>query len=364
MTHMRPFLALILLILATRSPAVAESTSNLKLKVGILASFADEWAPEGKNIIQGTQLAAEEINLAGGVLGQAIVLVPEDTQEANSGAKAVSAYRKLRQQNVSFFIGPAGTPAGMSLAPIIAREQVLIITPLVGVREFSDSAKNIFNARGVDDANSRSMAKFAIDHGWRRASVICSQQAWESAQGRAFRDEFEKLGGQVVAFEEPLPNALDLRTPLTKLLAPKPDVVFMSNANRMPLAAKELLVLGYKGPKLTTLIDDSMAKQALGSLDGAIFTDFGDSSTEFTSKYQKRFGEKPGLGTNTAYDALMALASAINTSKSFDPVKVSQTLATISIPGSSGAFSFDPSRLARRSLVRFQIVNSEIRKLQ
>jgi len=359
---MRHFFVIIFFLLPVANSALAEPKPISKLEVGILTSLSDEWASEGNNIVRGAQLAAEELNQAGGVEGLHLALVPEDTQEANSGAKAVSAYRKLRLQGLSFFIGPAGTPAAMALAPIIAKDPVIVITPLVGVREFSSTAKNIFNSRGVDEASSRLMARYAFEQGWKRSSVLSSQQAWENAQGKAFRDEFEKLGGKVVAFQEPLPDASDLKTPVTRILAPKPDVVFMSNANRMPIAARELSNLGYRGPRLTTMLDNSMVEQAQGTLEGAIFADFGGPSAEFRKKFEGRFGAPPGLGANTSYDAVMALASAIRQAHSLVPSEVLRALTTVSVPGSAGTFSFDINRLAQRQLVKFRVLKSDFKQ--
>src|SRR5262249_22747728 len=147
------------------------------------------------------------------------------------------------------------------------------------------------------------------------------------------------------------PDTLDLKTPVTKALNARPEVIFMSNANRMPTAAREMTNLGYHGPILTTILDDSLIEQAQGQLEGAIFASFGNPSSDFVQKFESHFGRKPGLAADTAYDAVIALSEAIKTSKSMEPGKIAHALASISVNGSAGKFSFDSHRVAKRDLI-------------
>jgi branched-chain amino acid transport system substrate-binding protein len=330
------------------------------LTIGVLTSLSDEWASVGQAIVRGAEMARDEVNSGGGVQRRKIKLAVEDTQEANSGAKAVAAYRTLRLRGIHFFVGPTGTPAGMSLAPIIAKDQVLIITPMVGVKDFSDAAPNIFNARGVDESASRSMASLAFDHGWRQAAVLSSQQPWESAQGRAFQNEFSLLGGKILSIEEPLPDTNDFSSLLAKIVSTKPEVIFFSNSNRVAVAAKQLAAIGYRGPKLAALIDDALVKEAQGSLEGTIFAAFEHPSEEFQKKYEKAYGAKPELGADAAYDSVLALTSALKESPSLSAQETITHLRAAHFLGASGEISFDTNRIAKRRLVQFKVVKDKI----
>lgn len=358
---MKQLLLYIVLGLITLTPCSENLFAEDSVVVGVIASLSDEWAANGQAIVCGAELARDEVNNGGGINGKKIQLQVEDSREAKSGAQAVSAYLALRQRGVRFFIGPTGTPAGMSLAPLVGKESVVMITPLVGVRGFSDSSSNIFNARGVDEAATRSMARLAIENAWRKAGILSSQQPWESAQGQAFRDEYLRLGGSISSLEEPLPDTNDWKTQIAKVLLEKPDVIFFSNGNRLALAAKQLFAAGYRGPKLAALLDNTLVEESLGTLDGTIFATFGSPSTSFQQKYEKRFGKKIELGAATAYDALMALAIALKASANITPEEVITKLPTIDLSGASGEFSFGKDRIAKRALVKFSVVNGKIR---
>jgi branched-chain amino acid transport system substrate-binding protein len=338
-----------LLILLSCLKCFADTPASVKL--GILASVSDEWATSGDNIVKGAKLAAGELNASGGVGGIQVELVVEDSREANSGA----------HRGIRFFIGPTGTPAGLALAPIIRNDPlVIVLTPSVGVRNFSDSATNIFNTRGIDEAGSKQTAAFAISKTWKTAGVLASQQPWESAQGRAFKSEFERRGGKIVYYDEPLPAANDLRTPITKLIEAKPEVVFLSNFNRIALASRQLKLLGFKGPILTTPLDASSIKNAEGALEGAVFASFIAPTESFAKKFLQAYKGKPDYGADAAYDAVMALGNALRSSKSDDSGDIITELLKVDINGAAGEFTFDVNRVAKRPLTQWTVADSEI----
>lgn len=204
------------------------------------------------------------------------------------------------------------------------------------------------------------MARFAIEQGWKRAGILSSQQPWESAQGSAFRDEFTRLGGFVAALEEPLPDASDLKTPIAKMLKAKPDVIFLSNANRLALAARQIKAAGYEGPKLAALLDQSLVEQAQGTLEDTRFAAFGSPSPDFKKRFADRYKEAPGLGADTGYDAVMAMGLAMKQTQSSSPQRMATALPTIKFLGASGPFAFDEDRIAKRSLARFIVRDGQI----
>jgi len=350
-----------LIVLLSCLSCYADTTS--RIRVGVLASLSDEWATIGDNIVKGANLAAIELNKSGGVRGSLIELVVEDSREANSGAHAVTAYQSLHQLGIRLFIGPTGTPAGLALAPIVKKDsQVIILTPSVGVRDFSDAAPNIFNTRGIDEAGSKLTADYAIDKNWKTAGVLASQQPWESTQGLAFKSEFERRGGKVVFYDEPLSEANDLRTPITKLLEAKPEVIFLSNMNRIALASRQLKSLGYKGPLLTIPLDASSVKNANGALEGAFFSSFIAPSESFSKKFTETYNMRPDYGADAAYDAMIALGSALRRSTIANPTSCLVELSKVSFIGAADEFSFDATRIAIRPLARWKVAGAEMVK--
>ena len=96
------------------------ASSAEALKIGMVAPLTGSGAEGGHNKIQGAQLAAEEVNKTGGVLGRPIELVIEDDQTTNPGG--VLAFSKLAgDKDIPAFIGPILSTQVHAMAPDILR---------------------------------------------------------------------------------------------------------------------------------------------------------------------------------------------------------------------------------------------------
>ena len=334
---------IVAIAIAACCPFGIVSVSAESIAVGVVACLSGgcaEWGVATKN---GLELAQAEINSAGGVKGKQVDLQFEDTNEATSAAQAVTAFRKLRSsKDIHFFIGPSWTPAGLALAPIVGKmADVVMISPSLGVAEFNEAAPNLFNTMMHSETGTRSLARLARQRGWKRAGIFSSQQPWENLQGKVFRDEFTRLGGEVSALLEPEPNIKDLRTESLRIISSKPDGVFLANMNQEGIAARQLRGLGFKGALYAALLDQTRIDEAGGALEGAISAQSPAARVEFVSKYNARFGMKPTASADTAYDALIALGKAIEAAGSPDPLAVRDALLHVQFEGASGVVKFD-----------------------
>jgi branched-chain amino acid transport system substrate-binding protein len=360
---MKRLVALVLLVFTLTSPLRVKAEDS-PIKVGVLASLSDEWATMGQAIIRGIELALDEIHSQGDASGKKFQIVTEDTREAHSGSHAVTAYRNLRQRSITWFIGPSGTGGALALAPIVKADPILMIAPTVGVRDLSDAGSNIFNTRGIDERASEYMAQVAFKAGWRKAAVLASQQPWDTAQGEAFIREFERLGGLISTKETPLSDANDLQPMLIRMLSTKPQGVFLANYSRIGATGRQLKQLGFSGAKFSTALDSWAVESASGSLDGTEFASFSGPSDSFRKKFLSKYKAEPSLGADTAYDAMIALAKALNGSPDHHVATVAKRLLDVSFDGAAGSFSFDHQRVAKRSIKRFVIRSGRIEQVR
>ena len=334
---MRIFTVLGLWILSVTPAAHAD------WKVGLPVCVTTSCAVEGDNSVKGAQMAADELNAAGGVLGQKVVLVIEDTAEGTAASQAVSAYRKLRTDpQIQYFIGPNWTGAGLAIAPIAAKENVVVTSPSLGVKDFSAAGVNLFNVNGPDEVSSRFLAQLAIQKGWKRAAIFSSQHPWDSAQGSFFEEEFIKRGGTIVAKVEPIPDAPDVRAEALKIATSKPDVVLFSNLSAQITASlKRLTELDYSGPRFAVWLDDTIVERAQGAVEGAISCRVTEPKPWFVERFKAKYGANPERASYGAYDTVMIYANAITAAQSFEPKAVIPILAKTKHDGASGAFAFD-----------------------
>lgn len=314
-----------------------------EIEVGVLACLSGGCAEWGTAAKHGLLLAQEEVNSAGGVLGRKIELHFEDTSEATSAAQAVTAFRKLLSKgNIAFFIGPSWTPAGLALAPIAGKmSDIIMISPSLGVAEFNETAPNLFNTMMHSETATRTLAQLAQKQGWKRAAVFSSEQPWESLQGKVFREEFTRLGGEIVSLLEPNPDIKDLRTESLKILSSKPDGIFLANLTQEGIAARQLRSLGYSGPFFAALLDQTRIDESNGALQGAISAQSPQAQPHFAAKFSEKFGMQPTVSADTAYDALIALTKAVSSAGAADPLVVRDSLLRVQFDGASGRIEFD-----------------------
>lgn len=336
-----PLLLKLLIVLSVFGSRAVQASDTIK--IGVLACLSGgcaEWGVATKN---GLLIAQDEINSKGGVLGRRIELVFEDTDEATSATKAVTALKKLLSHgDIKLFIGPTWTPAALAIVPVAgSMHDVLMISPSVGVAEFNESSPNLFNTMMHSESATKKLAQLARSTGWKRAGVFSSEQPWESLQAKVFKEEFTRLGGEVVAFVEPNPDAKDLRTEALKVSASKPDGVFLANLNQSAIAARQLRTLKYSGQFFCALLDQTRVDEADGALEGAISAQSPEANASFTTAYNQRFGGASDAAADTAHDALVALAKAITAAGVTDSKFVQKALLDVTFDGASGRIAFD-----------------------
>ncbi len=344
---MNKYIFIFILVFSASAHAAPKKT----WKIGMPVCLTGDCASDGDASLKGAMLAAKELNQKGGVLGRKIEIIPDDSADAISGARAVTSFKKLSlDKEIKYFIGPTWSPGGLALAPIVAKERdKIIVSPSLGISDFHKAGENIFNARGVEEAGTRKLAKYAYKKGFKTAVVLSSQQPWELAQGIFFKEEFEKLGGKVLAKYEPLPSDIDVKTEILKTVKLKPDVIFFSAVVQLGLLARELVNYGYDGPKLAAWIDEVRIKDAKGGLEGVIIADFLNPSEEFIKKYKKAYNnETMPLTASTAYDTIMLYAKAIKEARTFDVKVVSKKIKKTTLLGVSGKLGFDMEGCAVR----------------
>jgi branched-chain amino acid transport system substrate-binding protein len=360
LTFLKPSLAVALAVLL--SALGGNVSAEGPWKVGLVICLTGKCATYGTNTQNGVAMAAAALNAQGGVLGRKIELAVEDTDEASTASKAVSAYKKLRSEpGIRYFIGPSWTPAGLALAPIVAKDLEIIMTsPSLGAPGFHLAGDNIFNTNGINEAMTRADARYAFELGLRRAAVFSSQQPWDSDQARYFEDEFKKLGGTIVAKEEPLPEATNLSAETLRIVSAKPEVVFLATMLVQGLASRELSRLGYAGFRMASLIDAQRISDAAGTLEGTVSFAYNEADSKFSREYEARYGMAPEIEAAIAYDTLMAYAEAVRSLNTFDVTQVKKKLVQMELKGVSGPFKFDAQGCALRPAVAWVVKNGKL----
>jgi branched-chain amino acid transport system substrate-binding protein len=222
-----------------------------------------------------------------------------------------------------------------------------MISPISSSPDITNAGDYIFRDYQTDNDAGKVLARKAYnDLGYRKVAVIWSINDWAEGYSRVFRDEFTRLGGQVVFQEKFTQGTSDLRSVLSKVKSSDAEaiVVFEYTSGSITFF-KQKQELGINLPVLggDTFTDPEIYTGVGKAADGARYILAKDSySEEFKAKIKAQTGDDSvQVGSPNAYDAVYILKNAIR-SVGDDPTKVKNWLYTMPpYKGESGIIQFD-----------------------
>jgi branched-chain amino acid transport system substrate-binding protein len=346
------------------------------IRIGVNAEITGSKPTVGDSCKKAAELLAAQVNAAGGLkVGEKkfpVTLFIEDNEDKPEAAAAM-AKKLISQDNVLAIIGPNASGNAIPAARICEDAKVIMITPWSTNPKTTEHLKYVFRACFLDDFQGEVMAKFARDNMKAKTAAVLYDVASEYNKGIAefFKKSFEKMGGQVVAFESYTKDDKDFSSQLTEIKAANPDVLFLPNYyNEVPLQAQQARRLGITCPLIGSDSWGSSELLSLGGkdLEGGFFSTHyaPDIATpkahEFIKDYEAKYGKKPDDVAALTYDSGQLLLAAIAKAGSLDRQKVRDALATISeFEGVTGTMKFSGTGDPVKSAVIIQIKDGKFK---
>ncbi len=340
-----------------------------EIKIGGVGPISGEAATFGLSTREGEQMAVDEWNEKGGVLGRKIKLIFED--DKGDPTEAATVYTKLIEQDkVVAIVGTVMSKCSLAGAPIAQAKGVPMISPTSTNPKVTEVGDYIFRACFIDPFQGTVGANFAYNVlGVRKAGCIFDVgNDYTKGLAEFFRDTFTKLGGQIVGFESHPTGATDFKAQLTNLIKAGAELIYISDYyNDAGLIMKQARELGFKGYFLGGDGWDSPKLVEIGgaAVEGGFFTnhfskdDQRPEVQEFVSKYRAKFEKDPDALAALAYDAMNLMLTAIQNAGSTDGAKIRDALKNISFKGVSGVITFDENRNPVKSAVIIEIKNGQ-----
>jgi branched-chain amino acid transport system substrate-binding protein len=339
-------LALFLAILLSTALVTDAARAQDEVKLGALMDVTGPIANFMPALLAAQQLAVDEVNANGGVLGgKKLRLVIVDTQGTEQGA--VDAARKLVSvENVPIIVGPllSGTVIPAAGSVTIAAG-VPLIAPTATSPAITTMPKNdmLFRIVPSDTYQGKVLAKMVLDKGFKTVALSYANNDYGVGIAEVFRKEYAAGGGKIAADQIHETKKASYRAELATLAASKaPALVIIAYAGDSGLTiVKQALENNFFNTFIGTesIRDDTMIKQ-IGAENLKNF--FGTAPTSPTdSTAHKKFNEafekaKPGmtnkLFVEQVYDATMMAALALEKAGSTDRVKVRDALRAIAGP--------------------------------
>ncbi len=362
---MTRLLRLLPLLAATALAARAQET----IRVGEIACLTGKEASLGTSSHQGTQLAIDDVNAAGGVLGRKLELISEDTQ--SKPGEASTAVRKLiAREHVVAVLGEVASSRSLEAAPICQNSKIPMISPGSTSPKVTETGNYIFRVCYIDPFQGPVLAKFALTHlkAHRVAIFSSSTSAYSVGLAKYFKLAFVEGGGEVAAEPKYAEGDKDFKAQLTAIRAAGVDAIFSPGYyNEGALIVKQARELGIKVPvfggdsweaeDLITLGGDAMEGAYLCSHYSP--EDPSPRVQAFVAEYQKRYGgDKPDSNASLGYDSVLVLADSIRRAGTTEHAALRDAIAsTKNFDAVTGRITIDANRNASKNAVIIQVHN-------
>jgi branched-chain amino acid transport system substrate-binding protein len=341
-----------------------------EIPIGEFASMTGGTATFGQSSHSGVQLAIDEANSAGGVLGKKIHIYVEDDQSKPEEAKT-AVLKLIKQNQVLAVLGEVASSRSLAAAPECQRNGVPMISPASTNPKVTEVGNYIFRVCFIDPFQGATMAKFAIQglHVKRAAVLKDVRNDYSVGLAQFFVQTFTQMGGTIVGEESYSEGDIEFKAQLTTLRAKAPEAIFIPGYyTEVGLIARQARELGINVPLLGGDGWDSPKTIEIGgkAVEGSYFSthyspDDPDPRVQaFIRRYKARYGEVPDAMGVLGYDAANILIDAIKRAGTTDRAKIRDALAeTKNYPGVSGNITFDEHRNARKSIVILKIESGQ-----
>jgi branched-chain amino acid transport system substrate-binding protein len=337
-----------------------------EILIGEYGSLTGEDATFGTSTKSGIDIAVDEINAAGGLLGKKVRVIVEDDQGKPEEAQIVVT-KLITKDKVVAVLGEVASSRSIAAAPVAQQYSVPMISPSSTNVEVTKKGDYVFRVCFLDPFQGYVMAKFATNTLKLTKVAILRDIKSDYSVGlaNAFIENFKKMGGTIVGDESYSAGDVDFNAQLTSIKAKSPQAIFVPGYyTAVGLIARQAKKQGITVPLLGGDGWDSPKLTEIGgtSLDGSFFTnhysvdDPSPEAKKFLAAYQARFNTVPDALGGLGYDAAMVLFEAIKRAGSTDGKQIRDEIArTKDHSGVTGKITLDAERNANKPAVVLEI---------
>jgi branched-chain amino acid transport system substrate-binding protein len=357
MTKLSGKWAAALAVALSAAPFMAAQAADT-IKIGVISEAS---SVAGASISQAAQLAAEEINAAGGVNGKKVEIIEYD--DHSSAADAVRAFQRAgNQDHVAAVIASYISEVVLALEPWSGRLKLPMVTPGAAsdvishrVHDDYDHLKYTFHgylaSTFLSDSVCDGMKVVAVDQLHMKTAVVMSEDAaWTTPLDDEYLKCLPKIGIKVLDHIRMSPDTTDFTPIFNKIEGEKPDVIVtgISHVGVQPTVQWHdqqvpIPMMGISSQATTS----SFYKDTNGATEGVIYQTVSapdvavtPKTIPFTNAFVKKFGVTPSYTGYTAYDEVYYITDAIKRAGSTDPDKMVTELEKTSYVGTIGKVEF------------------------
>ncbi|UOQ60183.1 branched-chain amino acid ABC transporter substrate-binding protein [Leucobacter rhizosphaerae] len=352
--------------LSPRRGATGASTGGGgTIPFGIVAPVTGPYSGDGQEMVRGAELAIEDINAAGGVLGNTVELVVGDVGDQSPENFIQVAERLVSRQNVAAASGGYTTATSVEFdtyaqagVPLFHTNTLQANTDFVVERGLT----NVFQCCPTEIWYASGFLQLMqgwIDEGvWtpssQTAAVISSNDAYSISIATVLQDGLREIGWDITMYEEVSVPYVDWGPQLSKIRNNPPGLIFVTDylagdlasfAKQFATAPTPSLLYQQYGPSVPEYLELAgdaangvIWSTTIGTLPDTIGTDF-------RARYLEAYGSEAGLSQSGAqYDIVRLWAQAASRAgDAYDFERVAEAVRQSTFRGVVGTYHFDPT---------------------
>jgi urea transport system substrate-binding protein len=332
---------LVRLVLATEPP----------IRIGVLHSLSGTMAISEKSLVDAVQLAVEEVNRAGGVLGRQLEAIVADGK-SEPDVFAREAERLIREERTAAIFGCWTSGSRRTVKPVIEKYQHLLLYPLQ--YEGLEDSPNIIYLGAAPNQQIIPALKWVLGNIGKRVFLVGSDYIFPRAANAIIRDQLAKWHGDVVGEEYLMLGDQQVTRVIQAIQSTRPDVILNTlNGDSNVAFFTSLRAAGITSQEIPTL-SFSIAEEEMNSLprqamagDYAAWTYFQSVESPMNERFVQAFKRKYGDQRVTddpieaSYVAVKLWAQAVEAAGTPDAAAVRRTIVDRSLQGPGGMVFVD-----------------------
>jgi len=352
------FAGLLATVASFASPHVTQAAS---INVGIISPVTGPVALDGASFRQGAELAAKEVNDAGGVLGSQLTLIVEDG-ECKPNVSASAAEKLMVRDSVPVLVGAHCSPATAAVIPLAERQKVPIVTGISSAPSLTATRREwFFRLAPTEALTANAAVPYYVDKlGLKSIEFLVLNDEWGRQAAEANSKLLEQKGVKVLSTDYFLPGESEFGATLTKIKAANPDAIFVaSNTREAILVAKKIQELGMTQKRIgvgawptNTFIaragDAGMGWTVISQYVATLDT---PRNHKFVEEFKKAYKVVPDKYAVSGYDAIQVVADAIKRAGKPEAAKIRDALEKTDLEVVQGHVTFDANHQAYTNAV-------------
>ncbi|MEM7225822.1 MAG: branched-chain amino acid ABC transporter substrate-binding protein [Pseudomonadota bacterium] len=302
----------------------------------------------GDQYLRGAELAVEDLNARGGLLGQKVRLVVGD--DACDAEQAVALARKLAGEGAVLVVGHYCSGASIPASKVYEEQGILMISPgSTNPRLTDEGGDNVFRVCGRDDAQGAIAGAYLAERwGGKRIAILHDQTAYGEGLASETRKELDRLGVSPIIYAPYEPGLRDYSPVADKLAAAQIDVVYIGGySTEAALILRQAHDMGFPVRLVSgdAIITDDFWTIAGAAGEGTRMTYFPDArktpqAAETVAAFRAQ-GYEPEGNTLYAYAAVQTWAQAVARAGSLELDQVIAALRSATFDTVLGDVAFD-----------------------